>query len=208
MTEAAEDLRFEAAAIYRDWIAMVTRHVGAPEDAAGRARRHGPVRLSPGRGAPCNGCLRHARRAYRRASRILLGRPDLVRSGRILFGRPSSSTTSRIRSRRRRSTSRPTSRMPRCWRRGSRNARAAAYTSARRDAASNAGLLDLVMRNAQMSFETRFRILKPRGEEAIDAAAGNIRVGRRCPAGSRPSTSPTSRGATRSPAWSCARTAK
>jgi len=30
-----------------------------------------------------------------------------------------------------------------------------------------AGLLDLVMRNALMSFETRFRILKPRGEEVL-----------------------------------------
>ncbi len=29
------------------------------------------------------------------------------------------------------------------------------------------GLLDLVMRNAQMSFETRFRILKPRGEAVL-----------------------------------------
>jgi excinuclease ABC subunit C len=29
------------------------------------------------------------------------------------------------------------------------------------------GLLDLVMRNAQMSFETRFRIVKPRGEEIL-----------------------------------------
>jgi excinuclease ABC subunit C len=31
----------------------------------------------------------------------------------------------------------------------------------------NAGLLDLVMRNAQMSFETRFRILKPKGEGVL-----------------------------------------
>jgi excinuclease ABC subunit C len=30
-----------------------------------------------------------------------------------------------------------------------------------------AGLLDLVMRNANMSFETRFRIIKPRGEEVL-----------------------------------------
>jgi excinuclease ABC subunit C len=30
-----------------------------------------------------------------------------------------------------------------------------------------AGLLDLVMRNASMSFETRFRILKPKGEEVL-----------------------------------------
>jgi len=30
-----------------------------------------------------------------------------------------------------------------------------------------AGLLDLVMRNASMSFETRFRILKPKGEEIL-----------------------------------------
>ncbi len=30
-----------------------------------------------------------------------------------------------------------------------------------------AGLLDLVTRNAQMAFETRFRILKPRGEELL-----------------------------------------
>ena len=30
-----------------------------------------------------------------------------------------------------------------------------------------AGLLDLVTRNAQMSFETRFRLLKPRGEELL-----------------------------------------
>jgi len=30
-----------------------------------------------------------------------------------------------------------------------------------------AGLLDLVMRNANMSFETRFRIIKPRGEELL-----------------------------------------
>lgn len=30
-----------------------------------------------------------------------------------------------------------------------------------------AGLLDLVMRNSQMSFETRFRVLKPRGEEVL-----------------------------------------
>jgi excinuclease ABC subunit C len=30
-----------------------------------------------------------------------------------------------------------------------------------------AGLLDLVMRNAGMSFETRFRILKPKGEEVL-----------------------------------------
>jgi len=29
------------------------------------------------------------------------------------------------------------------------------------------GLLDLVMRNAQMSFDTRFRVLKPRGEELL-----------------------------------------
>ncbi len=29
------------------------------------------------------------------------------------------------------------------------------------------GLLDLVMRNASMSFETRFRIMKPRGEEVL-----------------------------------------
>lgn len=30
-----------------------------------------------------------------------------------------------------------------------------------------AGLLDLVMRNADMSFETRFRLMKPRGEEVL-----------------------------------------
>jgi excinuclease ABC subunit C len=31
----------------------------------------------------------------------------------------------------------------------------------------NAGLLDLVMRNAQMSYETRFRVLKPKGKEVL-----------------------------------------
>ena len=32
MARAAEELRYEAAAIYRDWIAMVARHVGTAED--------------------------------------------------------------------------------------------------------------------------------------------------------------------------------
>jgi excinuclease ABC subunit C len=171
MGEAAEDLRFEAAAIYRDWIAMV-------QDMSERQK----MLLEGHDDADLFGYHQEGERLAMavfamRGGRIV-GRREFYWEELMAFD-PGEFFGEALKQYYLQDSFTPKeiyipadiedADVLELWlseRKGSR----VYIRSPRRGL--NSGLLDLVMRNAQMSFETRFRVLKPRGEELLKPLQG------------------------------------
>jgi excinuclease ABC subunit C len=166
MAEASEELRYEAAGMYRDWIAMV-RELSERQkmilegqddtDLFGYSQEESQLAMAV-----------FAMRAGR-----MVGRREYFWEDLLSFD-PSEFFSAALKQYYLQDTFTPKEVLIpadiedadalEAWlsqRKGSR----VVIRSPRRGLKS--GLLDLVMRNAQMSFETRFRILKPRGEAVL-----------------------------------------
>ncbi len=166
MEQAAVELRYEAAAIYRDWIAMV-------RDTSERQKMILEGQDDMDLFGYAQDGAQLARAVFAMRGGRMVGRREFYWEDLLSFD-PSEFFSSALKQYYLQDTFTPKEILIPAdiedaealedWlsqRRGSR----VSIRSPRRGLKS--GLLDLVMRNAQMSFETRFRILKPRGAEVL-----------------------------------------
>ena len=166
MNEASEQLRYEAAALYRDWIAMV-------RDMSERQK----MILAGQDDSDLFGYFQEGSRLAlqvfaMRGGRIV-GRREFYWEDLISF-EPSEFFSAALKQYYLQDTFTPVeiyipadiedAEVLESWL-SERRARRVHIRSPKRGLKS--GLLDLVMRNARMSFETRFRVLKPKGAELL-----------------------------------------
>ncbi len=166
MSEAAEDLRFEAAALYRDWIAMVSdmserqKMLLEGQDDADLFGYH-------------NEGERLAMAVFAMRGGRIMGRREFYWEDLIAFD-PGEFFGAALKQYYLQDTFTPKeiyipadiedAEVLETWLSERKKSRVHIRSPRR---GLKAGLLDLVMRNAQMSFETRFRVLKPKGEEIL-----------------------------------------
>ena len=166
MAEASEDLRYEAAGMYRDWIAMV-REMSERQKMILEGQDDTDLFGYSQEGSQL------AMAAFAMRGGRMVGRREYFWEDLLSFD-PSEFFSAALKQYYLQDTFTPQeilipadiedAEALEAWlsqRKGSR----VVIRSPRRGLKS--GLLDLVMRNAQMSFETRFRILKPRGEAVL-----------------------------------------
>jgi excinuclease ABC subunit C len=166
MAEASEELRYEAAGMYRDWIAMV-REMSERQKMILEGQDDTDLFGYSQEGS------RLAMAVFAMRAGRMVGRREYFWEDLLSFD-PSEFFSAALKQYYLQDTFTPKEMLIpadiedaealEAWlsqRKGSR----VVIRSPRRGLKS--GLLDLVMRNAQMSFETRFRILKPRGEAVL-----------------------------------------
>jgi excinuclease ABC subunit C len=166
MTEASEDQRYEAAAMYRDWIAMVSE----------TSERQKMIL----EGRDDTDLFGYAQEGDRLAMAVfamrggrIVGRREFYWEGLLAFD-PSEFLSAALKQYYLQDTFTPKEILIPAdiedadalenWLSGRKGSRVGIRSPRR---GLKAGLLDLVMRNAHMSFETRFRIVKPRGEAVL-----------------------------------------
>ena len=171
MNQAAEDLRYEAAVIYRDWIAMV-RGISERQKMILEGQDDTDLFGYHQEGAQL------AMEVFAMRSGRVVGRREFYWEDLISFD-PSEFFSAALKQYYLQDTFTPKeiyipadiedAEALEDWlseRKGSR----VHVRSPKRGLKS--GLLDLVMRNAQIAYETRFRILKPKGEELLKPLQG------------------------------------
>lgn len=166
MTAASDELRFEAAAMYRDWIAMV-------KDISERQK----MILEGEEDADLFGYHQEAERlaleVFAMRSGRIVGRREFFWEDLLGFD-PAEFFSSALKQYYLQDTFTPAeifipadiedAEAVERWL-SDRKGRRVRIASPKRGLKS--GLLDLVMRNAKIAFETRFRVLKPKGEELL-----------------------------------------
>ena len=166
MTQASEDLRYEAAAMYRDWIAMV-------RDMSERQKMllegHDDTDLF----GYCQEGKQLAMAVFAMRGGRIVGRREYYWEDLLSFD-PSEFFSAALKQYYLEDTFTPKEILIpadiddadalEAWLSGRKGSRVSIRSP---KSGLKSGLLDLVMRNAHMSFETRFRIMKPRGEEIL-----------------------------------------
>jgi excinuclease ABC subunit C len=166
MEQASEDLRYEVAAMYRDWIAMV-------RDISERQKMILEGQDDTDLFGYCQEGKQLAMAVFAMRSGRMVGRREFYWEDLLSFD-PSEFFSAALKQYYLQDTFTPKeilipadiddAEALEVWL-SDRKASRVYIRSPKRGLKS--GLLDLVMRNAQMSFETRFRIMKPRGEEIL-----------------------------------------
>jgi len=166
MAQASEELRYEAAAMYRDWVAMV-------KDMSERQKMILEGQDDMDLFGYCQEGTQLALAVFAMRGGRMVGRREFYWENLLSFD-PSEFLSAALKQYYLQDTFTPKeiyipadiedAETLEAWLSQRKGSRVYLHSPKR---GLKAGLLDLVMRNAQMSFETRFRIMKPRGAEVL-----------------------------------------
>ena len=166
MEQASEELRYEAAAMYRDWIAMV-------RNMSERQKMILEGQVDADLFGYCQEGRQLALAVFAMRGGRIVGRREFYWEDLLSFD-PGEFFSAALKQYYLRDASTPKeilipadiedAEALEAWLSERKGSRISMHSPKR---GLKSGLLDLVMRNAQMLFETRFRILKPRGEELL-----------------------------------------